>query len=172
MRMLKAIKFAKKAHEGQRRKYTHQSYYEHCLAVARTVASIGESMDTIIAALLHDTVEDNETIEIIHIVENFGEKVGQLVYEVTDQSKKSDGNRKIRKEIDRQHLAKASSSGQTIKLADLIDNTRSIEVYDPDFAKIYMKEKRALLEVLIHGNEDLMDTARRIVDGYFKRNGK
>lgn len=69
--------------------------------------------------------------------------------------KPEDGNRKTRKEIDKNHLAKASELGQTIKLADLISNTSTITKYDPKFAKTYMQEKKELLEVLTKGNKGL-----------------
>ena len=48
---------------------------------------------------------------------------------------------------------------QTIKLADIIDNTCTIEWYDPEFAKVYLAEKLELLEVLKAGNSKLWDMA-------------
>ena len=55
----------------------------------------------------------------------------------------------------------------TIKLADLIDNTGSIVSRDPKFAIIYMTEKKALLEVLVHGDKTLYAQARNLVDDFF-----
>ena len=67
--------------------------------------------------------------------------MAELVDDLTDVSKPQDGNRATRKELDRQHTAKASPDAKTIKLADLISNSRSIMKDDPNFAKVYMKEK-------------------------------
>ena len=114
------------------------------------------------AALLHDTVEDtNVTIEEIVLV--FGCKIAYLVECLTDVSKSTDGNRTVRKELDRQHLAKASAIAKTIKLADLISNTQSIAVYDIDFARVYIKEKKALLGVLTEGDAILLQLATALV---------
>jgi hypothetical protein len=60
------------------------------------------------------------------------------------------------------HLAGASPRAKTIKLADLIDNSRSIVERDPDFAKVYLAEKRELLAVLTDGDETLLNQARAI----------
>jgi len=166
VRILKALEFAREAHKDQRRKYTLEPYVNHCINVSKKVANVNSTEDTIIAALLHDTVEDT-SVSLEQITDLFGDIVSRLVYEVTDVSLKTDGNRRQRKEIDRQHLAKASPEGQTIKLADLIDNTYSIEIHDPNFARVYMREKKALLEVLILGNKELMEEANRQINGYY-----
>jgi hypothetical protein len=57
----------------------------------------------------------------------------------------------------------APAAAQTVKLADLIANSRSIMAHDPAFAKIYLEEKRMLLEVLTRGDATLMARARSIV---------
>jgi (p)ppGpp synthase/HD superfamily hydrolase len=91
----------------------------------------------------------------------FGGEVANLVEMLTDVSKPSDGNRKIRKAIDCEHTAKASPQAKTIKLADLIDNTKTIVAFDPEFAKIYLAEKRLLLDVLVDGDKTLFDLAMK-----------
>jgi guanosine-3',5'-bis(diphosphate) 3'-pyrophosphohydrolase len=116
----------------------------------------------IAAAYLHDVVEDTPvTLEAIEL--EFGAEVARLVEELTDVSRPEDGNRKTRKAIDREHSAAASPEGQTIKLADLIDNSETITKHDPDFAKVYMREKRALLEVMSDGDRDLQARAWAIL---------
>jgi len=62
--------------------------------------------------------------------------------------------------MDRDRLSKASASVQTIKVADMIDNTESIVAHDPKFAKIYLEEKRLLLDVLTKADASLVDVAR------------
>jgi len=113
----------------------------------------------ICAALLHDVVEDTK-ITSRQIWEQFGSNVSNYVYWLTDKSRPSDGNRKVRKEIDRDHISSAPAEAKTIKLADLICNTRSIVAHDPKFAKVYLEEKGLLLNVLKEGNAHLYELAR------------
>lgn len=154
----RALYFAIGAHGKQERKYEGIPYWHHCKNVADLVSAATDDVAVIQAAVLHDTLEDTHiTYEVLRYV--FGERVAKLVLEVTDVSKPEDGNRETRKEKDRQHYAKSSPEGATIKLADLIDNTRSISKHDKNFAKVYLPEKRRLLEVLKHGNEELYNLA-------------
>lgn len=166
-KIIKAKEFAKKAHTsiGQVRKYTNEPYFVHCEHVATLVSQVTDDEDMICAAFLHDTVEDTPTT-IEDIQKEFGSRVAQFVSELTDVSKPSDGNRAIRKAIDRNHTANASAEAQTIKLADLIDNTDTITKYDADFAKVYMKEKEELLKVLTRGHRNLWNVANAIVEDY------
>lgn len=164
-----AYRFAKQKHEevGQVRKYTGEPYIVHPVAVAQIVASVDQGVDLIAAALLHDTIEDtNTTYEELRDV-GFGHPIAQLVVELTDVSKPEDGNRARRKEIDRQHTAQASPWAKTVKLADLIDNTRSIVLHDENFAKVYMREKQLLLEVLTEGHPVLLAKANELVKDYY-----
>jgi (p)ppGpp synthase/HD superfamily hydrolase len=154
----RAVAFAEKAHEQQRRKYTHERYAVHLGAVAGLVRSVGGEPEAVAAAWLHDVVEDTE-VELEQIESEFGAHVSRLVEELTDVSTLADGNRAARKRVDRERLARASAEAQTVKLADLIDNARSITEHDPRFAKIYLAEMQALLEVLVSGAEHLRDFA-------------
>lgn len=161
-----AYRFAAAAHEGQKRKYTGEPYIVHCISVAQIVASVTTDTDAIGAAFLHDTIEDcGVTFEEIRDA-GFGIGTATLVRMLTDVSKPDDGNRAIRKEIDRQHLAKASPLAKTVKLADLIDNSASIITHDRKFAQVYMREKEALLEVLVEGDATLYSRAKAIVDSW------
>jgi len=109
---------------------------------------------------LHDTVEDTEATH--HQIEAaFGVNVADLVYQLTDISHPGDGNRAHRKAMDRAHLAEASSRAKTIKLADLIDNTRDICRHDEKFARVYVQEVAALLLVLKEGDTRLYSQAQK-----------
>lgn len=149
--------FAICAHRNQRRKYTNRPYVEHCVEVAAIVSGVAGEAE-ICAALLHDVLEDTD-VTLEQLVNCFGNQVARLVLEVTDVSKPEDGKREVRKSLDRMHLAKASIAGATIKLADIISNTKSIVEYDKRFASVYIPEKMAVLEVLRNGNRHLWDVA-------------
>ncbi len=157
----RAKTFATSAHQriDHRRKYTKQPYEVHLRSVAALVKEVQDDQEMIAAAWLHDTVEDTPATHH-DIEEAFGVRVARLVYELTDISKPSDGNRAVRKAIDRNHLASASPRAQTIKLADLIDNARDICKHDENFARVYLSEMAALLDVLQKGNEELQRRAR------------
>ena len=156
----KAKWFATYWHEsiGQKRKYTNEPYINHPESVVNIIKEINASEAMICAAWLHDVVEDTPC-NISLILSEFDPVVGGLVHELTDKSRKSDGNRETRKKIDRENLANASNEAQTIKLADLIDNTSSIVMHDINFAKVYLREKELLIDVLTRGDPYLINAA-------------
>lgn len=169
MKQREAELFSDCAHTeiGQKRKYTNDPYIYHPKNVAYLVKVAGGNDDMISAAFLHDVLEDvapvlskfnEEAIE-----QRFGWKILNLVGWVTDVSKPEDGNREIRKTIDRDHIAQSPAEAQTIKLADLIDNSLTITEYDPGFAMVYLNEKRLLLEVLTKGDKNLWNIANNIL---------
>lgn len=163
----KAQVYAMAAHAavGQRRKYTNEPYIVHPAEVASIVASVpGSTPEMVAAAWLHDVVEDTGcTFTDIHMA--FGIDIATLVDWLTDVSRPEDGNRAVRKAIDREHTAQAPAEAQTIKLADLISNSRSIMAHDPKFAATYLEEKRQLLEVMTRGDRVLHARASALVTG-------
>lgn len=154
----RAEAFAAKAHEGQKRKYTGEPYIVHPKAVAQLLTEAGLDDEVVAAGLMHDVVEDCD-VTLEEIRAEFGDRVARLVGEVTDASRPAHGNRERRKAIDREHLAKASPDGKSVKLADIIDNLRSIIPYDPSFARVYLREMRILLPFLKGGNPGLFKCA-------------
>jgi len=162
-----ALIFATAAHAGQTRKYTGEPYVNHCVAVASLVKGVGGTDTMIAAALLHDTLEDTQ-VDIGLIRHNFGEYVAYLVYMLTDTPRCDMMNRAQRKANDRERLRKSLPSVQTIKLADLIDNSKSIVERDPNFAVVYMQEKKQLLDVLTKGDAKLYAQAQEIVRTYYE----
>jgi (p)ppGpp synthase/HD superfamily hydrolase len=160
----KARIFAVASHSAvnQVRKYTGEAYWHHPAEVASIVATVPHTNEMLAAAYLHDTVEDTG-VSIVDIQVEFGNEVSSLVGWLTDVSRPEDGPRWFRKKIDREHTAMAPAAAQTVKLADLIANSRSILAHDPAFARVYLEEKRMLLEVLTRGDATLMAEARRIV---------
>jgi guanosine-3',5'-bis(diphosphate) 3'-pyrophosphohydrolase len=88
-----AIEFATKAHEGQKRR-SGEAYIIHPLAVADTLIDWSMDIDTVIAGVLHDTVEDtNVTLEQIESL--FGRNVAFLVDGVTKVSQARAGMRNL-----------------------------------------------------------------------------
>lgn len=162
--------FARNAHEGQFRKYTHEPYIVHPVEVMEIVRSVEHTEDMLIAALLHDVVEDCG-ICLTEISWLFGTDVALYVHDLSDVSCPEDGNRVKRKEIDREHTAQAYPEAKTIKLADLISNSQSILQHDKKFAVTYIKEKELLLEVLTEGDPMLYAQAKQIVEDAKKELG-
>ncbi len=167
--VIKARTFAQQAHGAinHRRKYVDEPYAVHLEAVAAMVAEVSSEPELIAAAWLHDVVEDTTTT--IDILEGeFGERIATLVAELTDISVPGDGDREARKSKDRAHVAGACAAAKTIKLADMINNTKTIATHDPDFAVVYMREKRLLLDVLTEGDTGLYAIANGIVQAYYE----
>lgn len=158
----KAAEFAMWAHAGQKRKYTGEPYIVHCAEVAALVQSVNMAIDVtldqmVAAAWLHDTIEDCPDKANYGIIKyQFGDAVIDMVWALTDTE---EGNRATRKALSRSRLSSASQETKTIKLADLISNTRSIVSCDPSFAKLYLEEKRALLPLLKDGSRLLYEQA-------------
>jgi (p)ppGpp synthase/HD superfamily hydrolase len=147
------------AHRNQRRKFEDAQYMVHPIRVAHIAHEYTDDANMIAAAMMHDVLEDTDvTAEEMRRV--FGDAITDLVLEVTDISRPEDGVRKVRKDKDREHLAKSSPGGATIKLADLIDNAIGIAANDKGFAPVYLREAEALLPVLKHGDNRLWERAR------------
>ena len=132
----RAYEAAKKAHKGQKRA-SGEPYINHCLAVGTILAELGAPTPTIVAGLLHDTVEDtNLTLEDLE--RDFGAEVAQLVDGVTKLtqlprvSRSTRGDRPERRELANETLRKTFlAMGDdirvvVIKLADRLHNMRSL----------------------------------------------
>jgi (p)ppGpp synthase/HD superfamily hydrolase len=162
----KARIYATAAHAatGQRRKYTNEPYIVHPAEVVDLVKKTrGYTPQMLAAAWLHDVVEDTKVTEA-DLREEFDDSVAWMVRWLTDVSKPSDGNRAVRKAIDARHSGDAPPEVQTIKLADMISNTKSIIVHDHDFARVYLKEKRFLLLHMTGGDPMLRAQALEWID--------
>jgi (p)ppGpp synthase/HD superfamily hydrolase len=152
------------------RKYTGEPYWVHPFAVADLLQRVAlvEDTDVIVAALLHDVFEDTaaKREEVFRL---FGGRATRMAISLTDVWTKENFphlNRALRSQREAQRLSYESQEVQTIKLADLIDNTRSIMVYDPGFAKTYIPEKARLIDMLTLGNTTLRTMAKTMVDVY------
>lgn len=158
----KAILYAQAAHEGQKRKYTGEPYWQHPMEVMQILERYDAPPVVRAAAMLHDVLEDTP-VTMDQLTAEFGIAVSTLVMEVTDVSAPEDGNRAQRKRKDLVHLSKASPWAAMIKLADMISNTRSIVEHDPDFARVYLLEKEDLLKVLRPADLRLTNEATEVL---------
>lgn len=164
----KADALATQWHQGELRKYSHEPYIEHPRAVAAIIRSVPlHTWELVAAALLHDVLEVPEPArshraEVIR--DELGEVVLQYVLEVSNPSKAEDGNRKIRKAIDRAHLTKASPGGQTLRLADAIHNLHNLNDLSPTFAKLYAGEKQLILPLTLSGDPTLHSRVSMIIE--------
>lgn len=128
--VLKALRFAARKHRDQRRKDQNASpYINHPIAVAETLWNVGQIRDpvVIVAALLHDTVEDTDT-SFDELESEFGKTVMELVSEVTDNKKLPSP---IRKYLQVRHAKSLSPHARVLKLADKICNVHDIAFTPP-----------------------------------------
>ena len=145
-RVKRAIEVAKKAHEGQYRK-TGEPYIVHPLAVKKILEEWGMDEDTIIAGVLHDTIEDTP-LTLNDIKQEFGESVAFLVDGVTKLSTARNGMRDIdtylpetKDNFLRLMIALGSDIRVLIiKLADRLHNLRTLSALPPDKQKKIAKE--------------------------------
>ena len=158
----RADAFAMWAHGSidHRRKYIGTPYIEHPRAVAGLVGAAGMGATAVIVALLHDVVEDTPfTIEMIR--REFGSEVADRVSILTDEAPTPGRNRAVRKAATVSRLADADRIVQSVKLADLIDNTATIVDHDPKFARVYLAETNVLIGAMVRGERSLQERAKR-----------
>jgi guanosine-3',5'-bis(diphosphate) 3'-pyrophosphohydrolase len=128
--VLKAVKFSADKHKTQRRKGAEGSpYINHPIDVAETLWNHGGVRDVtvIVAAILHDTVEDTETT-LQEIEERFGSVVRSIVQEVTDDKTLP---KPERKRLQIEHAPHLSTGAKQIKLADKISNVGDVAFAPP-----------------------------------------
>lgn len=157
------------AHDSIRqvRKYTGAPYWIHTDEVAQITSTAKDvTEDMICAAHLHDVLEDvfpeNPTFNRAEISRLFGDTVLDLVEMLTDEFTKERYprlNRAERKRREVERVSNISPDAKTIKLADILSNTKDIVEHGGDFARVYLLEKKELLPVLRQGDESLWNCA-------------
>ena len=159
----KAIQFATQAHGDQTRKWSGLPYITHPIAVSELVRSVPHTDEMLIAAVLHDVVEDTD-VTLDQVREEFGDTVADLVYYVTKITVPEDGNRFVRKRMDADHYATGPAESQTIKVADILDNTVDTYKQNPKFWSVYKHEAWYTLEVLTKADLTLLKKAKAQVE--------
>ena len=128
--LLEAIRFSAEKHRNQRRKDSEQSpYINHPIEVTQLLWEVGgvRDIDVLLAAVLHDTVEDTDT-RPEEIRERFGVQVLSFVMEVTDDKSLPKAKRK---RLQIENAAHKSYGAKLIKLADKSCNVRNLVTMPP-----------------------------------------
>lgn len=150
-RLLSALAFAAQKHRDQRRKDLVASpYINHPIALANVLANETGIDDerVLIAAILHDTIEDTETTAQ-ELIREFGQEIAEIVLEVSDDKTLTAAERK---RLQVEHAGTISRRAKLVKLADKICNLRDIASSPP--ADWSLERKQAYF-----------DWAKAVVDG-------
>lgn len=157
--------FGDKAHGEQRRKYSPDRYMVHPVRVMKMCRNYTDDISVLTAALLHDVLEDTPVtdVEIERFLKSLlsveeTRKALDLIVDLTDVYTKEAYpklNRRTRKAKEIERLSKVHPDAQTVKYADILDNSDEIVVRDPSFAKVFLSEGRAILQKMDRGNPEL-----------------
>jgi guanosine-3',5'-bis(diphosphate) 3'-pyrophosphohydrolase len=165
-RLLEAVDFASTAHHGQLRGGDRTPYVNHVLDVAKRVAAVGfEDLDTLIAALLHDTVEDTPiTTKVIQVM--FGDRVASLVEDLTlpPEARK---DREAKQVFQLGKMRVMDAHGQAIKVADKTSNVHDLVVDPPKWGlRAIRGYSDAAREVVLAANLDLDPRLKTLVETF------
>ena len=150
-KIYQAYLFASEKHKNQVRK-SGDPYIVHLLGVARILSELNTGPTTIIAGLLHDTIEDTDTTEE-EITEKFGKEVCYLVQGVTKVTRLSDyHNVDFEAESHRKIFIAMAKDIRVIiiKLADRLHNMRTLQFQPPEKQKKIAKETRDVYAPIAH----------------------
>ena len=153
----RALLLAQRIHQNEQ--YDIYPYIYHIIEIRDIAKKLGYDEEIVVACILHDTLEDG-AISYNDIKKAFGERVADIVYDVTDELGK---NRKERKEKT-YPKTKANWKAIVVKLCDRIANVRHSGIYAPDKYKMYQREHFDFCEAL--GGESLLITHIEINRAY------
>ena len=126
-RLTKALAYATKLHEGQRRKGTAIPYIAHLLGVASLALEYAPDEDRAIAALLHDAVEDQGGAKTLQqICRRFGSTVAAMVDGCSDADVVPKPPWQRRKEAYLERLTRESPAVRFVSACDKLHNVRAI----------------------------------------------
>ncbi len=120
--LVRAIEYAGHVHRNQKRKLSDNPFVVHPLHVALIASKYTNDTDIVIAAILHDTIEDSEPEEKITkdtIARAFNERVANIVDDVSIKGTDS----MEAKRASREHILTSGWESQLVKLSDIISNT-------------------------------------------------
>ena len=144
-----AFEVAKNAHAGQLRK-SGDAYITHPVAVAEILAKLGLNSEALVAALLHDTVEDT-SYSLAKLRKDFGDEVANLVDGVTKLDKLSYGPTAEAETVRKMIVAMSRDIRVlVIKLADRLHNARTWQFVEPESAERKARESLDIYAPLAH----------------------
>jgi (p)ppGpp synthase/HD superfamily hydrolase len=158
-----AFKFMKTKHGIQERK-TGGYYFEHPRRVASLVIRFKDSYrieDLLIAALLHDTIEDT-TATYEQIEDKFGTMIANIVLELTSDKELTKTNQEKREYLAAKMVG-MSSYALVIKLCDRLDNVSDLGKMNPDFRKRYLEETEYILDEIDNKRDVITITHHRLI---------
>jgi GTP diphosphokinase / guanosine-3',5'-bis(diphosphate) 3'-diphosphatase len=138
--LLAALHFAADKHRDQRRKGAHKApYINHPIEVAEILARVADTQDTalLLAAVLHDTIEDTQTTPE-ELEEKFGREVLDIVIECTDDKSLP---KVERKRLQIEHASHKSPKAKLVKMADKIANLKDLTNFPPDDWSMQRKQE-------------------------------
>ncbi|MGN6491523.1 MAG: HD domain-containing protein [Agriterribacter sp.] len=166
--------FANKAHAGQRNKHSDEPYVNHLVRVKQYCNAVTSDPVVLATALLHDLFEktpvteqelrlflqnsfsDNDTEQIILMVKDLTVMYTSFKYPALGKTK--------RKEMEMNRLAQKSDLVQTIKCADVLDNSLTLESLESCEAIKKLNEYQQLLKLLTKADKDLHKRASDAVE--------
>ncbi len=147
----KAYRFALRSHSDQYRK-SGESYIEHPVAVASTLAELELDSDTLSAALLHDVVEDTP-LTLVDVRDEFGEPIAEIIDGVTklDRFNFRTAEEQQSENIRKMLIAMAKDVRVIlIKLADRLHNMQTIDALPPARRRAIAEETLEIYAPLAH----------------------
>ncbi|MBQ5545512.1 MAG: bifunctional (p)ppGpp synthetase/guanosine-3',5'-bis(diphosphate) 3'-pyrophosphohydrolase [Clostridia bacterium] len=167
----KAYLFANRAHAGQTRK-SGEPYIVHPISVANILVQLGMDTDSVVAALLHDVVEDTP-VTSAEIEANFGSIIAQIIDGLTKLSKMGFKTREEHQAENVRRMLIASNKDirvLIIKLADRLNNMRTLSAMYPQKQRDIARETMEIYAPLAHRlgirqvKEELEDLSLRYLE--------
>lgn len=178
----KIREFADESHGDQQRKYSGERYIVHPVRVMEICRQYTLNHIILAAALLHDVLEDTKVNKlkmsqflVTIMTPEDAASVIKLVSALTDVYTKEKFpllNRKHRRYKESERLQSIPGDAQTIKYADIIDNTIDFTQNDPDFATVYLRECFNILRKMTKGNPELHKRALQTVEDNMQKLSK
>jgi GTP pyrophosphokinase len=164
-KVIKAYNFAKKAHEGQTRKFSSLPYFVHPKAVARFLEQLNCDEDLIVVALLHDVIEDCE-VSVETLIKEFGTRIAIMVNSLS--SDKVEQKKKGKKNYLLEKMLNMTNDELTVKLADRYHNVLFLEEdctskEQMSFVVWYYRETEFLLDNLLAKNGDFLISIHKVI---------
>lgn len=162
--VVEAERWGRELHRSiaHKRPQSDEDYEVHLEEVVELIKSVPHTPRMLAGGWLHDVIDDIPGVTRAEVAARSDDSVASLVDALSDHEQ-GIGNRATRKAAERARIAAADWETQTVRVADIISNVRTIAQRNPTFARVYVPEKAALLEVLTKADPTLLALARDTV---------